>query len=260
MSALRHLPASLEASQEFEIQIILSRPQPPLPWMDPLLCVSDMEATVRHHPRFAASEHVPQVLEQDMAPQSAPPQACWPSGLVDDEHELMLSVGATGQAHEAQPQQPSVRAYDDAHVGLPDQPTDDGSSTPVHETDSPPSVEDFIAGLKLPLEVPLIQLSSRLRVSHVLVEDLVLHRSDRLDAKFAFCDPNSENQAKWVLVGKWQASVSAPRSAPATPNATIAARFHKTFREPLSSSKREAVQELFPMVGARRKRATAHAP
>jgi hypothetical protein len=63
----------------------------------------------------------------------------------------------------------------------------------------------------------------------VLVKDLVLHRSDRLDAKFAFCDPNPEKQAKRVLVGKWQPSVSAPRSAPATPDATIAARFHKTF-------------------------------
>jgi hypothetical protein len=38
----------------------------------------------------------------------------------------------------------------------PDQLAEDGPSTPVHEMGSPPSVEDFIAGLMLPLETPLI--------------------------------------------------------------------------------------------------------
>jgi hypothetical protein len=39
--------------------------------------------------------------------------------------------------------------------------------------DSPPSVEDFIAGLKLSLEMPLIQSPPCLRVSRVRVENLV---------------------------------------------------------------------------------------
>jgi hypothetical protein len=50
--------------------------------------------------------------------------------------------------------------------GQPVHPTDDGPSTPVHGVDTP-SVEDFIAGLRLQLEVPLIQSLPRLRVSRL---------------------------------------------------------------------------------------------
>jgi len=44
-------------------------------------------------------------------------------------------------------------------------------------------------------------------------------------------------------------------SAGYTPDATIASRFHETFTEPLSSSKRAAMRELFVQAGARRGRA-----
>jgi hypothetical protein len=144
--------------------------------------------------------------------------------------------------------------------GQPDQLTDDDPSMPVHETGSPPSVEDFIAGLMLPLETPLIQLLPRLRVSHVRVENLVPHRSDRLAAKSVYRDLNLEKQAKRVLLSKWQPSASTPWSAQATSDATIATRFHEMFQEPLSASKREAMQELFPMAGARGRRAAVQAP
>jgi hypothetical protein len=164
------------------------------------------------------------------------------SGMDGDD----AAVGATGHAHDAQPQQPSVGASDVAHVGQPDQPTNGGPS--------PPSVVDFIASLTLPLEVPLIQSPPRLRVSRVRDEDLVLRRSERLAAKSVFRDPNPEKQAKRVLLRKWQPSASTPRSAPLTPDATVAARFHEAFREPLSSSKRQAIQELYPMLGARGRR------
>jgi hypothetical protein len=100
------------------------------------------------------------------------------------------AVGATGHAHDAQPQQPSVGASNVAHVGQPDQPTNGGPS--------PPSVVEFIASLTLPLEVPLIQSPPRLRVSRVRDEDLVLRRSERLTAKSVFRDPNPEKQAKRV--------------------------------------------------------------
>jgi hypothetical protein len=100
-----------------------------------------------------------------LVPERSPPQAFWTSGLVADEHELMLSVGATGLALEAELQQLSVGADAAANDGQPIQPTDDDPSTPVRGTDSPPSVEDFIADLKLPLETPLIQSPPRLRVS-----------------------------------------------------------------------------------------------
>jgi hypothetical protein len=148
---------------------------------------------------------------------------------VADEHELMLSVGATGLALEAEPQHLSVGAGTAANDGQPVQPTDDDPSTPVHGTDSPPSVEDFIAGLKLPLETPLISLPPRLRVSRMRDDNWVSRRSVRLAAMSAFRDPNPEKQAKRVLLGKWQPSTSALRSGPTTPDATIAARFHETF-------------------------------
>jgi hypothetical protein len=86
----------------------------------------------------------------------------------------------------------------------------------------------------------------------------VPRHSDRLAAMSAFLDPNPEKQAKRVLLGKWQPSASALRSAPATPDATIAARFRETFRVPLSSSKREALQELYPFDWCSRE--ATHAP
>jgi hypothetical protein len=189
-----------------------------------------------------------------LVPERSLPQASWTSGLVADEHELMLSVGATGLAPEAEPQRLSVGADAAADDGQPVQPTDGGPSTPLHGTDSPPSVEDFIASLKLPLETPLIQSPPRLHVSRIPDENWVPRRSERLAAMSGFRDPNPEKQAKRVLLGKWQPSASALRSAPATPDATIAARFCETFRVPLSSSKREALQELYPLIGARGRR------
>ena len=68
----------------------------------------------------------------------------------------------------------------------------------------PVSVQDFIAGLK----VPLIQSPPRLRVSRVRDENLVARRSDRLAAKPVFRDPKPENQAKRVMLGRRRALVS----------------------------------------------------
>jgi hypothetical protein len=50
-------------------------------------------------------------------------------------------------------------------------------------------------------------------------------------------DPNPEKQ---VMLSKRQPSARTPRSTPATPDATIATRFHETFQELLSSSKHAA--------------------
>jgi hypothetical protein len=117
------------------------------------------------------------------------------------------------------------------------------------------SVEDFIAGLKLPLEKPLIQSPPRLRVSRVRVESLVPRRNDRLATKSVYHDLNSEKQAKRVMLNKWQPSASAPLSVSTTPDATITTQFQETFQESLPSSKRAAMQELFPMASARGRRA-----
>jgi hypothetical protein len=61
-------------------------------------------------------------------------------------------------------------------------------------TVQPVTVQEFIAGLKLPLEQTLIQSPPRLRVSCVPV-DLVTRRSDMLAVKSVYCDPNPEKQA-----------------------------------------------------------------
>ena len=70
--------------------------------MDLMLCVSDLEATVRDHPKSAALEHLLQVLEPDMELQISPPQASWASGLVVDEQAQLqqLSIGASSDTHE----------------------------------------------------------------------------------------------------------------------------------------------------------------
>jgi hypothetical protein len=43
------------------------------------------------------------------------------------------------------------------------------------------------------------------------------------------------------------------------PDVTIVTQFHETFQEPLSSIKRVAMRELFPMAGARKRRAPMQA-
>jgi hypothetical protein len=123
----------------------------------------------------------------------------------------------------------------------------------------PVTVHEFIVGLKLPLEQPLIQSPPRLRVSHVPVENLVSCRSDRLAAKSVYRDPNPEKRTKWVLLNKWHPSSSAPQASPVTPDASITTRFHDTFQELLSSSKRATMRDLFPRHGARRRWAATQA-
>ena len=70
--------------------------------MDPMLCDSDLDATVRAQPKFAASEHLLSVLVSDRGLQSCLPQGSWASGLVADEQALhqQLSVGDSNDAHD----------------------------------------------------------------------------------------------------------------------------------------------------------------
>jgi hypothetical protein len=62
-------------------------------------------------------------------------------------------------------------------------------------------------------------------------------------------DPRPEEQAKKVMLRKWRPAAGA--SPLHNPDASFAEKFHRTFKEPLSSSKRAALRELFP-AGARR--------
>jgi hypothetical protein len=60
-------------------------------------------------------------------------------------------------------------------------------------------------------------------------------------------DPRPEEQAKKVMLRKWR--LAARASPPHSPDASFAEKFHQTFKEPLSSSKRAAMRELFPAGG-----------
>ena len=55
---------------------------------------------------------------------------------------------------------------------------------------------------------------------------------------------NPEIQAKRVMINKWRSPSDCPQLK--TPDETIAIKFHQTFTEPLSSTKRAAMRELFP--------------
>jgi hypothetical protein len=78
---------------------------------------------------------------------------------------------------------------------------------------------------------------------------MVPRQSDWLTAKSAYHDPKPEKQAKRVLLNKWQRQ---PANAVQIPDESITTKFHETFAEPLSSSKRAAMWELYPKAGAMR--------
>lgn len=112
----------------------------------------------------------------------------------------------------------------------------------------------FADSLHLPLQAPLLQNVPRAWVP-AASDAWVPRRSTRLAAKSAFHDPQPERQAKRVLLNKWTRRPDEMRSG--TPDATIAAKFHDTFSEPLSSSKRAAMHELFPAKVGHGERAAA---
>lgn len=135
-------------------------------------------------------------------------------------------------------------------------PSSGTSEAEVHTTSTvPQSATEFVDSLRLPLEVPLIKALPHARVARNAVDCWAPRRSDRLAANSAFRDPQPERQAKRVLVNKWTRRPETVASC--TPDATIAARFHNTFTEPLSSSNREAMRELFPVHGDRVSQASA---
>jgi hypothetical protein len=71
------------------------------------------------------------------------------------------------------------------------------------------------------------------------------------------CKSSMEKQARvsyvtWVASIKWLHQ--APNVSQSTPDVSIATKFYETFTEPLSSSRRAAMRELFPYARARRGR------
>jgi hypothetical protein len=111
------------------------------------------------------------------------------------------------------------------------------------------SVTAFIDSIRLPLEEPLIKTPRRARTARTVSDDWIPRRSDRLAAKSVFRDPHPESQARRILLNKW---AGRPEDAVTnTPDATISTKFHEQFGASVSSSKREAIRELFPMRGSR---------
>jgi hypothetical protein len=119
------------------------------------------------------------------------------------------------------------------------------------------SVGSFIAALKKPLAEHIIRTAPAPKRSRRPARSLVPRRSDRLAAKSACRDPVPEKQARRVLLSKWEHRPSNPRSSP---DDAVAVRFRSTFAEPMSSSKKAALRELFPECAARRDRRRVGSP
>ena len=104
--------------------------------------------------------------------------------------------------------------------------------------DARDQVDDFICSLNLPVGEALIKSPPSLRVSRAQDTHFIPRRSSRLADKPRAGWP--EVQAKNMLLKRWGFETTTAPSQAGT-----AARFSETFRAPLSSSKREAMRELF---------------
>jgi hypothetical protein len=96
---------------------------------------------------------------------------------------------------------------------------------------------------KLPLETPLIKSAPKCRYTR-RDTSVVPRRSDRLAGMSPMRHPKPEIQAKRVTLNKWKPPSHSPQLQ--MPDESIALKFHQTFAEPLSSSKRVAMRVLFP--------------
>jgi hypothetical protein len=89
------------------------------------------------------------------------------------------------------------------------------------------------------LSTPILSSPPRLKVSQVSDYNIVPWRSSRLADKPKASNP--EVQAMNVMLKKLGKEVPPPASED-----SAACYFHETFAGPLSSSKKEAMRELFP--------------
>jgi hypothetical protein len=120
---------------------------------------------------------------------------------------------------------------------------------PIAASPTTTLVAAFINSMRLPLQEPLIKTPPRARTTRAVDDDWIPRHSDRLATKSAFRDPQPEKQARRVMLNKW---TERPEDVVTnTPDATISTKFHETFADPLSSSKREAMRVIFPMRSVR---------
>jgi hypothetical protein len=129
-----------------------------------------------------------------------------------------------------------------AAAPAPEPPAVDGTATTAvaaAATTPATSVDDFISSLSAPLETPILSSRPKLRVSQEPDYSIVPRRSLRLADKPK--DSNPEVQATRVMLKKLGRYDPPPSS-----DDSGARRFKETFGGALSSSKKEAMRELFP--------------
>lgn len=111
------------------------------------------------------------------------------------------------------------------------------SSPPLVASTGQPIVGDFISSISLHIRTPILLSPPKLRVSRVPDYGVVPGWSTRLASKPRAANPVI--QATNVMLKKVVKGVLVPAS-----DDSVARRFHETFSDPLSSSKREAMRAL----------------
>lgn len=121
-------------------------------------------------------------------------------------------------------------------------PLGTGASS-VQAASTPEMLPSFIDSLRLPLGEPLVESTPIRHVSR-RVSPIVPRRSVRIPALTHHRDLRPEIQAKKVMLRKWRPAARSP--SPLSPDNSYNVKFRRHFREPLSSSRCEAMRELFP--------------
>lgn len=174
-----------------------------------------------------------------------------------------LSPEAPARAPEQRTPAPPLASLDaalspEAPALAPEQRTSASSPPSLHAAASSPHVSQpgspevamFIDSITLPIEPPLIASSPRLQISKARNHELMPRRSVRLAAKNSSRLQQPEAQATKVMLNRMGIQCYEERR-----DDSAYKRFQETFKEPMSSSKRAAMKELFP--GRRRRQAAA---
>ena len=137
------------------------------------------------------------------------------------------------------PNSPRGAQEDGSLVVLPAPPMDEQAPA------QPINVDTFIDSFRKPLEQPILLSPPRLRSTRLARshnrtdEELVPKRSARLAAKYRHKEPRPEDQARKVMMRKFDIDVATEH-----PDTTTFEEFQVAFKLPLSPSKREAMGVL----------------
>jgi hypothetical protein len=178
---------------DFEVQI--PKPTEIAPFrLDPMLCFVDQPGTLSDKgtsPNPVSCSDVLSSTEPKMALQSGHSHTSWAAHLVAEDHGIMAWPATPPAIYGGAPVAVAVDTSCPQSDEPPASPTIRNMSPAIVSSPAvqPVTIQEFITGLKLPLEQPLIQSSPCFCASRVPV-DLVPRRSDRLAAKSVYRDPN----------------------------------------------------------------------